>query len=98
MKISIFLKGQLRAASLIFFVVSLLAVIAGGVGRPGDHTPATQLYEEAKQPAQKQLILQEARPLFYAVAGTSFLIATIVASVVKLTGTRLPTTTYRRTS
>jgi hypothetical protein len=91
MKINIFIKEKLRVASLMFTVLGFLAGAAGGIGLSGERTPATKLHAEAQQPAETQLILQENQPICYAVAGTSFIFAAILASVVMLTKTRMPT-------
>ncbi len=77
------LKDRLRLAAVGLFLLGLVIVGISGVVPPTAYDPSTQIYRDAKQPMQIQILLYEHRHECWILSGICFAASAALALIVR---------------
>jgi len=77
------LKDRLRLAAVGLFLLGLVIIGISGVISPTAYDPSTQVYRDAKQPIQIQMMLYEHRHTCWTLSSICFAASATLALIVR---------------
>ncbi len=80
---NIILKDRLRLTAVGIFLTGLIIIGVSGVVPPAAYDPSTQIYRDAKQPMQIQILLYEHRHACWIASAICFAASAALALIVR---------------